>query len=95
MDEDGWLFCDRKGNPRYITGDDTRWVISSWSQYGGIITHRRSKDFPSYDLMDVDELPFIPERAVFPMPLLREVARKRKERSVRLVDHGKKTRYGS
>src|SRR5690606_16587468 len=39
-------------------------------------------------LQNIDEISFIEERAVFPIDLLREVARTRKERSIQPVDHG-------
>lgn len=91
MNAEGWMFCDRKHTPRPLSGDDVRRVVSAWAQYGGIVTHQRSKDFRSYEMTPVEELPFLSERAVFPLDLLRQVAHVRKTRSVRPIDHGRRS----
>ena len=88
---EGWPFRDRNGQPRPIERDDIRRVVANWPAYGGLIVNRRSKDRHAYyDDFSVDEIPFKPERAVFPIDLLRKVARVRRERTVRPQNTGEK-----
>lgn len=88
MKAEGWTFRDRKGKPRPITEDDVRRVLSNWPEYGGLVFDNPAKDRKAYEMSNVEEIAFIEERAVFPLKLLREVARTRQERSIRPVDHG-------
>src|SRR5574341_678785 len=88
MTAEGWCFRDRKQQPRPITEDDVRRVLSNWPEFGGLVFDNPAKDRKAYEMREVDEISFIEERAVFPLDLLREVARNRKARSVRPVDHG-------
>lgn len=90
MQEEGWAFRGRDGNPKRFDGDAVRRIIACWGVYGGIMTSSRGKDLPAYIQTDVDKIVFDEERAVLPIQLLREVARVRQERSVKPVDHGKK-----
>jgi DNA invertase Pin-like site-specific DNA recombinase len=94
---EGWAFRDRKGKPRPIERDDIRRIVANWPEYGGIArfkaadkTHGKSRRAYEYDL---DNIPFREECAVFPLALLKEVARIRKERSIRPPDDGMKTAY--
>jgi hypothetical protein len=77
MNAEGWCFRDRKKSPRPITEDDVRRVFDE-----------PAKDRKAYEIQDPDSISFIEERAVFPIRLLRTVARTRKGRSIRPVDHG-------
>lgn len=88
MNREGWCFRDRKKRPRPITEDDIRRVLSNWGEYGGLVFDEPAKDRKAYEIEDPDSIAFIEERAVFPLDLLREVARTRKERSIQPVDHG-------
>jgi DNA invertase Pin-like site-specific DNA recombinase len=90
MNAEHWAFEDRKATPRPITEDDIRRVIASWGVYGGLTTHRKSKDYKAYKTMNIEEIPFREKRAVFPVDLLREVARIRQARSIAPTNDGKK-----
>jgi len=48
MNEDGWPFCDRWGNPRMGTRDDIRRVVGNWPEYGGIVMDLQSKSRRAY-----------------------------------------------
>src|SRR5690606_9099944 len=74
--------------PRPITEDDIRRVLSNGGEYGGLVFDEPAKDRKANEIQDPDSISFIEERAVFPIDLLREVARTRKERSIQPVDHG-------
>lgn len=88
MNAEGWCFRDRKRKPRPITEDDVRRVLSNWPEYGGLVFDNPAKDRKAYEMRNIDEISFIEERAVFPLELLREVARNRQARTVQPVDHG-------
>ncbi|GAB4575751.1 MAG: hypothetical protein Kow0077_28820 [Anaerolineae bacterium] len=94
MNSEGWAFRDRKGNPRPITRDDVRRVVSSWREYAGLITEGRGKD-KNMSLMD-DPVGTLHDtgRAVFPLDLLRQVALVQQKRSATTKPHGasRKTR---
>jgi DNA invertase Pin-like site-specific DNA recombinase len=90
FNQDGWAFRDRKGHPRMICRDDVRRVVSNWPEYGGIVVDKSGKDRPAYEKTNVDELPFNEERAIFPIKLLREIAKIRQERTVKPVDQSVK-----
>ncbi len=87
---EGWPFRDRNGQPRPVTREDIRRVVSNWPEYGGVVIGTRGKDRPAYENNDVNEIHFNIERAVFPVDLLRDVASVRQERSVRPVDQSLK-----
>ncbi len=88
IDEEGWAFRSRNNEPRPITKSDVRRVIGNWAEYGGIVSDKPSKARPAYDT-NVDDLPFVEERAVFPIELLVAVARNRQKRSYRRpTNHG-------
>ena len=88
FNEEGWAYRDRTGTPRLIYRDDVRRVVANWPEYGGIVMDKKAKDRPAYENYNVDELPFLPDRAVFPLELLRAVAQVRQERTLRPVDKG-------
>lgn len=90
MNENGWAFCDRYGNPRMVTRDDVRRVVGNWPEYGGMVMDQKSKDRPAYESPNVDELPLREDRAVFPLELVRAVAKVRADRTLRPVDRGVK-----
>lgn len=90
LNEEGWPFSDRRGKPRMVTPDDIRRVVGNWPEYGGIVMDRKSKDRPAYENDNPDAIPLREDRAVYPMNLVRAVARVRSGRSVRPVDKGVK-----
>jgi DNA invertase Pin-like site-specific DNA recombinase len=87
LNEDGWAYRDRTGQPRTVYRDDVRRVVANWPEYGGIVMDRSAKNRPAYEsYQNVDEIPFKPDKAVFPIELLRAVAQARLERTVRRLD---------
>lgn len=88
FNEQGWAFRDRRRKPRPIERDDVRRVIANWAEYGGIVFDKKAKDRRAYEKLDIGEIPFREERAVFPITLLRAVASVRQERTIRPVDQG-------
>ena len=87
LNEEGWPFRDRKGNPRPISQEDVRRVVANWPEYGGLVPERRAKDRAAYDDA-TDPADLIEARAVFPLELLQQVALVRKQRSREPVDNG-------
>jgi hypothetical protein len=49
---------------------------------------KRSKDHDPFQDWDIDKIPFVPERAVMPIALLKEVVRVRRERAMPTLEHG-------
>lgn len=90
LNNEGWAFSDRWGNPRMVTRDDIRRVVGNWPEYGGIIMDEKSKDRRAYEQLNIDEIPLREDRAAFPLELVRKVAQVRQERSVRPKDKGVK-----
>ncbi len=70
---EGWPFKDRYGIPRPMDKDDVRRVVRAWPEYGGIVHEKSAKKRRPEDI-DLENIPFVPERAVFPLDLLRDVA---------------------
>ena len=84
LNTEGWAFRDRRGHPRPITRDDARRIVGNWPEYGGMVLGVRSKDRPAYESeIDLEHIPFIEERAVYPIELLKKVAVVRQERTVK------------
>lgn len=88
LTNEGWPFRDRTGVPRMIWRDDIRRVVANWPEYGGLMEERKAKDRPAYEKVKVDELPFRPDRAVFPVELLKKVAQVRQERTRKPANDG-------
>ncbi len=84
---EGWPFKDRLGRPRPMDKDDVRRVVRAWPEYGGMVHDKSSKKRGPNDI-DLDNIPFIAERAVFPLDLLSQVAHVYAERSMGPRDHG-------
>jgi hypothetical protein len=87
MNDEGWRFRDRQGNPRPLDEDDVRRVTSNWAEYGGIVSELRAKDRPAYDI-DMNSVKLNPERAIFPLDLLHQVAETLHSRSFEQPDDG-------
>ncbi len=92
MNADGWPFCDRKGQPRPITDNDVRRVLSNWPEYGGAVTEKRGRDKQGKNRAPyrytIEEVVFQPAHIVFPLKLLIKVAQMRLARTVKRPDHG-------
>lgn len=88
LNDEGWPFRDRSGEPRTITRDDIRRVIANWPEYGGVILDHKAKDRPAYRKYNVKEIPFKSERAIFSVKLLRTVAQVRQERTMKPSNDG-------
>ncbi|WP_119072048.1 recombinase family protein [Aggregatilinea lenta] len=88
LNEEAWAYRDRTGEPRSVYRDDVRRVVANWPEYGGIVMDKKAKDRRVYEGFQADEIPFNPERAVFPLDVLRSVARTRQERTIRRSDEG-------
>ena len=84
---EGWPFKDRAGQPRPMDKDDVRRVVRAWPEYGGIVTEKGSKQRGIHDI-DLGNIPFIAERAVFSLDILTRVAQVLAERSQGPRDHG-------
>jgi len=87
LNEEGWPFRDRKGNPRPVSQEDVRRVVANWPEYGGLVPEKRAKDRSAYD-DSTDPSDLIEARVVFPLELLEQVALIRKQRSREPVDTG-------
>jgi DNA invertase Pin-like site-specific DNA recombinase len=88
LNNEGWAYRDREGQPRPLERDDIRRVVANWAEYGGLLGKKSGKDRPAYEKINVDEIVFREERAIFPIPLLRKVAQVRQDRSVKPSGHG-------
>jgi hypothetical protein len=84
---EGWPFRSRDGRPRPINKDDVRRIVRNWPEYGGLVLDKASKKRHVREF-NLNELHFDPERAVFPLKLLYDVAKVQYERSSRPKNHG-------
>jgi hypothetical protein len=87
---EGWLFRERNGGPRPITGDDVRRVVGNWREYAGIVTSGRAKDKNASLIDNPVSILHNTGRAVFDLKLLRQVAIVQQQRSVTLRPAGAK-----
>ena len=82
MEDEGWAFGNRFGQPRRFTGDDVRRVVSNWREYAGLVGSGRAKD---KNASMIDNAPSVLRdtgRAVFGLDLLRTVAEMQTTRSI-------------
>jgi DNA invertase Pin-like site-specific DNA recombinase len=79
---EGWVFRDRKNQPRAIKKDDVRRVISSWRQYAGLCPDGKAKDVNAGLLDDPVGMLYDTGHSVFSLDLLRKVAEIHASRSV-------------
>jgi DNA invertase Pin-like site-specific DNA recombinase len=87
MNDAGWAYRDRKGVPRPLTGDDIRRVIANWPEYGGVVLGSKATSRKAYESDEAD-FQLADGRAVFEIELLIDVAKVRKERSIRPKNRG-------
>lgn len=90
LNEEGYPFRDRQGEPRKWCQDDTRRVIANWPEYGGLVFDQSAKDRPVQTRAEVDRTHLDADRAVFPLELVRQVGYVRAERTMQPADHGRK-----
>jgi len=89
LNQTGWLFCDRNGTPRPLTGDDVRRVVANWPEYGGAIRDKDAGPTQSKTRRTTPaEVHFNPTRAVMPLRLLVAVAQALQQRAIERPDHG-------
>jgi DNA invertase Pin-like site-specific DNA recombinase len=74
VNTEGWVFRDRKGQPRQFKKDDIRRITTSWPQYAGLSPEGKAKDFNPHLVEDPLGLLYDTGRQVFPLELLRQVA---------------------
>ncbi len=83
MQDEGWAFRGRYGDPTPVEGDDVRRVVANWPEYGGFVAEERAKDRHPLDY-PIEEIKLDPERAVFPTDLLYQVGAVRLRRTVKI-----------
>ena len=93
LNEEGWPFRDRWGNPRTFNRDDIRRIVANWPSYGGLVMDKRSKDRSAYQEDDIEGMVFVEERAVMPIELIKKVALVRQKRTIRRKDGKKRNAY--
>jgi DNA invertase Pin-like site-specific DNA recombinase len=83
LQDEGWAFRNRKGQPEPIEVDDVRRVTSNFAEYGGYVSEKRARErHPSEYPPDEIIAKLNPERAVFDIDLLARVARSRQQRAI-------------
>lgn len=83
LQDEGWAFRNRKGQPAPIVLDDVRRVTSNWAEYGGYVSEKRARqrhpsDYPPDEII----AKLNPAHAVFDVELLGRVAHSRQQRAV-------------
>lgn len=80
---EGWAFRDRDGKPRSLEREDIRRVVSNFAEYGGYVSQKRARErHPAEFLADTIIPKLNPDRAVFDIVLLSQVARSRQVRAI-------------
>lgn len=83
LQDNGWAFRDRQGQPAPVGIDDIRRVVSNWAEYGGYVSQKRARErHPSDYPPDEIIARLNADRAVFPVELLAQVARTRQKRAI-------------
>lgn len=82
MTDEGWVFRDRRHQPRTINRDDVRRVVSNWRQYAGLSPVGRAKDQNASLIDNPVSVLYDTGRSVFPLELLEQVAKIQEARSV-------------
>ena len=74
MNNKGWFFRSRRGQPHPFTINDIRRIVRNWVEYGGVVIGQRAKD-RQLNEVNAETITLNPERAVFDVDLLYQVAR--------------------
>jgi DNA invertase Pin-like site-specific DNA recombinase len=82
MTDEGWVFRDRKKQPRTINRDDVRRVVANWRQYAGLSPVGRAKDQNASMIDNPTDILYDTGRNVFPFELIERVATVQEARSV-------------
>ena len=61
--------------------DDVRRVVSNWREYAGLIMEGRAKERIAHEIENPSSVLYDTGRAVFPLELLRDVAKAQESRS--------------
>jgi DNA invertase Pin-like site-specific DNA recombinase len=84
LQEDGWAFRDRGGQPVPVEVDAVRRVTSNWAEYGGYVSQKRARERHPVEYPPDEIIAKLnPERTVFDIDLLARVARSRQRRALR------------
>jgi DNA invertase Pin-like site-specific DNA recombinase len=84
LQEEGWAFRDRKGQPVPIEVDDVRRITSNWAEYGGYVSEKRAVERHPVEYSPEKIIAKLkPERAVIDVDLLARVGRSRQKRALR------------
>lgn len=82
MRENGWFYRNRRGHPVYFRDEDVRRIIANWKAYGGLVPVRKSKDVHPLE-HNLQEISLNPDRAIFSIDLLKQVAEVRRDRTIK------------
>lgn len=84
LQEEGWAFRSRQGQPIPIEVDAVRRVTCNWAEYGGYVSQKRARERHPVEYPPDEIIAKLkPERAVFDVDLLARVARSRQKRALR------------
>lgn len=84
LQQEGWAFRSRSGQPAPIEVDAVRRVVANWPEYGGYVSEKRARErHPVEYPPDAILAKLNPERAVIDLDLLSQVARSRQRRALR------------
>ncbi len=86
LHEEGYVFRNRRNQPRNVEAHDVRRVVSNVFEYGGKVADIKAKDRPGITQDEPSYEMFNRERSVFPIQLLFDVATARKQKSFRPIN---------
>lgn len=88
MQEEGWSYRNRQGEPIPFESDDIRRIVSNWPEYGGHVSMLRAKERHPHKY-PLENYVLNPDRAIFPVDLLYKVGKARYDRTLaRTIDDG-------
>ncbi len=90
MNQEHWAFRTRHSEPRPITKDDVRRVVSNWRSYAGLTLPGRAKELNASMIDNPLGVLYDTGRSVFDIELIRRVAEVQLQRSVTLRPIGSK-----
>src|SRR5690606_32088583 len=94
LQDEGWAFRSRQGQPVPVEVDAVRRVTSNWAEYGGYISQKRARERHPVEYPPDEIIARLnPERAVFDIDLLARVARSRQKRALRKHPSDSVNRY--
>jgi DNA invertase Pin-like site-specific DNA recombinase len=81
LQEEGWYFRNRKGQPSTFETDDVRRIVANWAEYGGYVYKERARERHPHEY-PVSSISLNEERSVFPVELLYRVGTVRERRAL-------------